>query len=174
MASKKPLYSTNTLPIYGKLTKPVYADGIIDSAKINIIVEWSAYPDLDIAIGFTGSTGVGWRVPAGSAAEMAALQWDSGDNVQYGPEWVYVDIDKMVLGACGQGNDGTHDYYDIRIAAGWYTSDATGGSCVIRGIYGAESDETIITGLNNNNGGPATDHVATLRWTPATSTLAFI
>lgn len=174
MASRKPLHSTNGLPLYGKLMLPVYADGVIDADKINIVVEWTAYPDLDVAIGFTAATGVGWDVTVGSAAEMAALDWESGDNTAYGPEWVYVDVALMISGACGEGNDGTNDYYDIRIAAGWYTSGATGASCVIRGIYGAHSDETTISSLVNNNGGQATEHVTTLRWTPATSTLEFV
>lgn len=174
MASRKPLYSTNNLPIYGVLTLPVYADGVIDADKINIIVEWTAYEDLDIAIGFTAETGVGWSVTAGSTAEMAALDWDSGDNTAYGPEWVYIDVALMTSGDCGKGNDGTNDYYDIRIAAGWYTTDATGSTCIIRAIYGAISDETTISGLINNNKGAASSHVTTLRWTPATSTLEFV
>lgn len=172
MASRKPLYSTENLPIYGIETKPVYADGLIDSGRINIVIEWSAYPDLDIAVGFTGATGVGWHVPEGSAAEMAAMAW-SDDNVEYGPEWVYVDVDLMISGECGKGNDGTNDYYEIRIAAGWYTTGATGGNCIVRAIYGAHADTITSGSLTNNLLGPAESHIATLRWTPATGTLAF-
>ena len=171
---REPLYSTNNLPIYGNLTLPVYADGVLQSDQINIVFEWTAYPDLDVAVGFTGETGVGWTVPAGSTAEMAALNWVSGDNTAYGPELVDVDVALMISGECGKGNDGTNDYYDIRIAAGWYTSGATGESCIIRAIYGAYTDKVTITGLVNNGGSAADTHVATLRWTPATSTLEFI
>ena len=171
---REPLYSTNNLPIYGNLTLPVYADGVLQSDQINIVFEWTAYPDLDVAVGFTGETGVGWRVHAGSTAEMAALDWVSWDNTTYGPELVDVDVALMISGECGKGNDGTNDYYDIRIAAGWYTSGATGESCIIRAIYGAYTDEVTITGLVNNGGKPTNTHVATLRWTPATSTLEFI
>lgn len=174
MPSRKPLYSTDKLPIYGLSYKPVYADGVIKAGLINIIVKWSAYPDLDIAVGFTGATGVGWSVTAGTASEMAALSWASGDDVSYGPEWVYVDVNKMIDGNCGKGNDGTNDYYDIRVAAGWYTTDATGASCIVRAIYGSHGDTTTITGLGNNDRGPATSHVATVRWTPATETLTII
>lgn len=175
MASRTPLYSTNKALIFGKLNLPVYADGIIKAGLINIIVEWSAYPDLDITVGFTGSTGVGWpsnRRP-GTTAEMDALSW-SNDNTNFGPEWVYVDVDLMEENNLGKGNDGTNDYYEIRIAAGWYTTDATGASCIIRTIYGIHTDSTTIYGLVNNDGGPATSHVATVRWTPATETLTIL
>lgn len=174
MPSRTPLYSLENLPIYGSGATPVFADGVIDSGKINLLVSWSAYPDLDIAVGFSGSTGVGWSVPAGSAAEMAALDWASSDNTNFGPEWVYVDVSLMIFGNCGKGNDGTNDYYEIRVAAGWYTAGATGGGCTIRAIYGALSDTATVFGLPNNNRHAASNHVATLRWTPATSTLAFV
>lgn len=179
----KPLYSVDLKPIFGRIGLPVY-EGTVEGDNpdaydlLKIRVSWSAYPDLDIAVGFTGSTGVGWFVPAGTAAEMAALYWSSNDNTSGGPESVYVII--PMLGGTGRvpatGVDGSgNPYYDVRIAAGWFTTDATGSYCMIDSWLGATHIGPYASGsLPNNLHGPATNHVVSIRVTPATSAIEFV
>lgn len=175
--SLKPLHGTSGKPIYAFLSKkPIYADGgVIPIGSIYIEVAWSAYPDLDIAVGYTGSTGVGWNVTAGTSAEMSTLYWITSDNTQYGPERVRIDAGQMTNLGCGRHNDGTNDYYEIRINVGWYTSGATGEGCWVTATFdGLSVGPFGIAGLPNNNGGQATWLGAVLRWTPATGAFVLI
>jgi len=152
-----PLFSSEGYPIFGKLNRPVYGDGIIQTIKITI--SWGA-DDLDIAIGYTGLSGVGWNVPAGSAGEMGTLSW-YGDNVTGGPEIVIVNAEKMIADNIGWNSSANS--WDIRIHAGWYTYDKSGESCTVT-AEGMGTVASLVTGgLPNNNQGPATNLVAYLR-----------
>ena len=158
-------------------TPPVpSAPGEITSlGAITIVVSWSDFPDLDICVGFTGTTGVGWDVVPGTSAEMSALEWVSADNTTYGPEVVSVKVKPMMHVGCGFNVPASgYASYDVLIRADWFTPGATGGSCKITALYGSMSDTVIINDLGNCYPDQATSLVATLRFAPQANTLAFV
>ena len=194
--SNNPLYSSNGVPLYGKLGRPIYGDFIFSPEYIYIgarmpIVATSDYGELSLwvfcnAAGYNYTRGIYYSTPPIFGAEkdsMSVWEFPPLEAMSNTTEWYWYrfNYDAMVANGFGLGNDGTNDYYEIFCRASLNTLDyrfppdpTYVNFEVWKDTQHRVATPILMSVIDYNSRHASETPLASVRWTPATSTLEFI
>lgn len=194
--SNNPLYSANGVPLYGKLGRPIYGDFVFSPSYIYIGAQMPIEPADDYggytfcnAVGYNYTRGIHYSYPPWVGPEKDSMisystpvtRGESGFYTSTKWWWYRFDFDAMVANGFGLGNDGVNDYYEIFCRASINLDNTSFPRDPTYVYFKAWKDtqsisaSPILMSVIDINGRRASETpLASVRWTPATSTFEFI